>query len=58
LGAALGGVVLAAGLGYAAPPAVGAVLAAVGVGIALVARRQARATGASPAQPAAVAATD
>ena len=47
LGAALGGVVLAAGLGYAAPPAVGAVLAAVGVGIALVARRQARATGAA-----------
>ena len=58
LGAALGGVVLAAGLGYAAPPAVGAVMAAVGVGIALVARRRARATGAAPAQPAAVAATD
>ena len=41
LGAALGGLVLAAGLGYAAPPAVGAVLAAVGVGIAVVARRRA-----------------
>ena len=60
LGAALGGVVLAAGLGYAAPPAVGAVMAAVGVGIALVARRRAGATGAAQAQPAAaaVAATD
>ncbi len=57
LGAALGGLVLAAGLGYAAPPAVGAVLAAVGVGIALVARRQARATDARTRQ-AAVAATD
>ncbi|HEX5811450.1 MAG TPA: MFS transporter [Pseudonocardia sp.] len=57
LGAALGGLVLAAGLGYAAPPAVGAVLAAVGVGIALVALRQARATDAGTRQ-AAVAATD
>lgn len=57
LGAALGGLVLAAGLGYAAPPAVGAVLAAVGVGIALVARRQARATDARTRQ-AAVAAAD
>ena len=58
LGAALGGVVLAAGLGYAAPPAVGAAMAAVGVGIALAARRRARATGAAQARPAAVAATD
>jgi MFS transporter, DHA1 family, inner membrane transport protein len=47
LGAALGGVVLAAGLGYSAPPAVGAVLAALGVGIAMLARR--RATVAQPA---------
>jgi DHA1 family inner membrane transport protein len=41
LGAALGGLVLAVGLGYAAPPAVGAVLAAAGAGIALVAWRRA-----------------
>lgn len=42
LGAALGGLVLTLGLGYAAPPAVGAVLAATGVGIALIAYRGAR----------------
>jgi MFS transporter, DHA1 family, inner membrane transport protein len=47
LGAALGGVVLTAGLGYSAPPAVGAVLAALGVGVAMLARRRA-----SVAQPA------
>jgi DHA1 family inner membrane transport protein len=42
LGAALGGLVLAVGLGYSAPPAVGAVLAAVGAGIAVVALRRTR----------------
>ena len=42
LGAALGGLVLAAGLGYSAPPAVGAVLAAVGVAVAVVALRRNR----------------
>jgi DHA1 family inner membrane transport protein len=42
LGAALGGLVLAVGLGYSAPPAVGAVLAAVGAGIAVVAYRRTR----------------
>jgi len=41
IGAALGGLVLAAGLGYAAPPAVGAVLALLGVGLAVIARRRA-----------------
>jgi len=42
VGASLGGLVLAAGLGYAAPPAVGAVLAALGVGLAVLARRGTR----------------
>jgi MFS transporter, DHA1 family, inner membrane transport protein len=42
VGAALGGLVLTAGLGYGAPPAVGAALAAVGLGIALVSGRGAR----------------
>jgi DHA1 family inner membrane transport protein len=37
LGAALGGLVLSAGLGYSAPPAVGAALAVVGIGIAVLA---------------------
>ena len=41
IGAALGGLVLAAGFGYAAPPAVGAVLALLGVGLAVIARRRA-----------------
>jgi MFS transporter, DHA1 family, inner membrane transport protein len=40
VGASLGGLVLTAGLGYAAPPAVGAVLAALGVGLAVLARRR------------------
>lgn len=40
VGASLGGLVLAVGLGYAAPPAVGAVLAALGVGLAVLARRR------------------
>jgi DHA1 family inner membrane transport protein len=43
IGAALAGLVLTAGFGYAAPPVVGAVLAALGVGLAIVARRGARA---------------
>jgi DHA1 family inner membrane transport protein len=43
LGSALGGLVLAAGPAYAAPPAVGAVLAAIVVAIAFVVHRQARA---------------
>jgi MFS transporter, DHA1 family, inner membrane transport protein len=42
LGAALSGLVLAVGLGYSAPPAVGAVLAAAGAGIAVVAYRLTR----------------
>jgi MFS transporter, DHA1 family, inner membrane transport protein len=42
LGAALSGLVLAVGLGYSAPPAVGAVLAAAGAGIAVVAYRRTR----------------
>jgi DHA1 family inner membrane transport protein len=41
IGATLGGLVLAAGFGYAAPPAVGAVLALLGVGLAVIARRRA-----------------
>ena len=41
IGAALGGLVLAVGFGYAAPPAVGAVLALLGVGLAVIARRRA-----------------
>lgn len=40
IGAALGGAVLAAGWGFSAPPAVGAVLAAAGAGIALAAARR------------------
>lgn len=36
LGAALGGAVIAAGFGLAAPPAVGAVLAALGTGLAIM----------------------
>ena len=58
LGAALGGLVLAAGLGYSAPPAVGAVLAAIGVGIAVVAWRRSRASGADGPRPAEVVAAD
>ena len=42
IGAALGGLVLTAGFGYAAPPVVGAILAALGVGLAVLARRGAR----------------
>ena len=42
LGAALGGMVIGAGLGYASPNVVAAVLAAAGLGIALVAGRSAR----------------
>jgi DHA1 family inner membrane transport protein len=42
IGAALGGLVLTAGFGYAAPPVVGAILAALGVGVAVLARRGAR----------------
>jgi MFS transporter, DHA1 family, inner membrane transport protein len=58
LGAALGGLVLAAGLGYAAPPAVGAVLAAIGVAIAVVAWRRSRTATVTSAQPVAVPAAD
>ena len=58
LGAALGGLVLAVGLGYAAPPAVGAVLAAIGCAIAVVAWRRSRTTTATSAQPVAVPAAD
>jgi DHA1 family inner membrane transport protein len=42
VGAALGGLVLTAGIGYAASPVVGAILAALGVGLAILARRGAR----------------
>ena len=49
LGAALGGLVLSAGFGYAAPPAAGAVLAVMGVGIALVSVRVAGRTRAAEA---------
>jgi DHA1 family inner membrane transport protein len=42
VGAALGGLVLTAGFGYAASPVVGAILAALGVGLAILARRGAR----------------
>ena len=58
LGAALGGLVLAVGLGYSAPPAVGAVLAAIGCAIAVVAWRRSRTTTATSAQPVAVPAAD
>lgn len=42
LGATLGGAVLAAGFGLGAPPAVGALLAALGTGLAIVTLRTAR----------------
>ncbi|HEX3789026.1 MAG TPA: MFS transporter [Pseudonocardiaceae bacterium] len=49
LGAYLGGVVIAVGLGFAAPNWVGAVLALVGIGIALFAGRLRRRTGSAGA---------
>jgi DHA1 family inner membrane transport protein len=51
VGAALGGLVLSAGWGYSTPPAVGAVLAALGAGVALFARY--RTPSPTPAQAAA-----
>ncbi|MFC4946434.1 MFS transporter [Pseudonocardia sp. GCM10023141] len=55
LGAALGGMVIAAGFGLAAPAAVGAVLAALGMGLALLMLRHSRrASAATPARPEAV----
>ncbi len=52
LGAFLGGVVIELGWGYTAPALVGAVLAAIGLGVALVSGRIDRRTRAAAAEPA------